>query len=499
MLDNSPPSRRRVLKLIGSALATPWIVSNRAAGAENRFRAELADVLPFDLPATPQASPLNRRVFAHWHIFGISPDNQPYPDAYTSEYMSPDGFAGRYRKFGGYFLERPLIRPPRPEADWYVSDMADDVLRAEAIGIDAFIFNIVSVDPSDGNWLKLPHMLEAIRRVDSGLRVIPNLDAVTEVAPSVEDIAAALRSVAGHPGIMRAADGRMLLGSFYPENWPTARWKELFSALERAGTRISFFGTFLTGRHATSDYLALMDAVSLWSANSLGALRRAERFGDWVHAAGKKWTAPVWPQDCRPKDGWYAEAANSLLFRESWKSAMASKADNVQIITWNDYTEASEIAPSTGIQYAFYDLAAFYIAWFKSGEQPTITRDVLYYFHRIESTFGAGLGKRQEKRFELKFSLWPSNDVELLAFLTKPGRLEIEIDGVTTATEAPAGIVSLRAPLRRGRPVFRLRRDGRDVISLRSAFAIREEGDYQDLLYRGGSSTRAPVAHLAGG
>jgi hypothetical protein len=61
---------------------------------------------------------------------------------------------------------------------------------------------------------------------------------------------------------------------------------------------------------------------------------------------------------------------------------------------------------------------------------------------------------------------------------------------------APAGITSLRMPLAPGRPAFALRRDGRDVISFESAFDIRTKAPFQDLLYRGGSSTRPPVPML---
>lgn len=44
------------------------------------------------------------------------------------------------------------------------------------------------------------------------------------------------------------------------------------------------------------------------------------------------------------------ENSNSELFREMWKIAINGKADWGQIITWNDYSEASDIK-SEGIEY----------------------------------------------------------------------------------------------------------------------------------------------------
>ena len=47
-------------------------------------------------------------------------------------------------------------------------------------------------------------------------------------------------------------------------------------------------------------------------------------------------------------------------------------AQAVQIITWNDHSEGTNLRPNTGSQYAFYDIAAYYIAWYKTGVKPAI-------------------------------------------------------------------------------------------------------------------------------
>lgn len=134
--------------------------------------------------------------------------------------------------------------------------------------------------------------------------------------------------------------------------------------------------------------------------------------------------------------------------------------------------------------------AAYYIAWFKTGQAPPIQRDVLYYFHRIQPAAGRGLGTAQPGLFTLKWGRLVLDEIELLAFLTRPGQIEIELAGNTRSLDAPAGITSLTMPLHPGRPTFRLIRDGRNEIACESAFAIVDEAPYQNLLYHGGSSSR---------
>ena len=145
---------------------------------------------------------------------------------------------------------------------------------------------------------------------------------------------------------------------------------------------------YLDISRATPEYMALTDALSGWTGNSLGSVAAMGRLGKATVAEGRSWMAPIFPQDCRPKDGWYAEAAGSMLYRAGWTSTIENEAAIASFVTWNDYSESSEIRPSTGIQYGFYDLTAYYLAWYKTGTPPPITRDVLYYFHRVEPAMG---------------------------------------------------------------------------------------------------------------
>ncbi len=493
-------NRRAVLTGLLAAACPP--LATRAARADQiADEAGLLAPLPFDFPSSAASGSGERKVVAHWHWFPRSFDNLPFPDdAFTRDQMSPEGEGGKYRDSGGFILERPLPRPPIAGSDWEVRDMTQDIREASAIGIDAFQFNLAWVGESFIGWRRFLAMQQAVNALGSAFRIMVNLDCNTPPKDNVIDIyVEGIADAFARGGLMTTSDGRLIISAFMADAWPAAFWRRMFDAFAARGIRTAFIPMFLDLSRASDDYLSMTDVVSRWTGNHLGGIRHFASYGRRSVARGKPWMAPIFPQDCRPKDFWYAEAGGSDVFRAGWMAAIEGNAAMADILTWNDYSESSEIRPSTGIQYGFYDLAAYYIAWFKTGTPPAIRRDALYYFHRVQPTDGPELGKRQPRPMTMKYGLGPRNEIELLAFLTEPARLEIETTEGITARDVPAGIQILKANLADGRPTFRLTRKNQVIIELQSAFTIRSSSDYQDLLYRSGSSIRAPVDGLAEG
>lgn len=485
-MPSHPPAinRRAALGVFaGGLLASRF----HAVGA-----ADLVDVLPFKPVNLGQSG---REVFAHWHFFAISMDNKPADvDYYATHFLDPAHPEGKTEGFGSALRERPLPRDPYQGSDWAVDDLVCDIRWADAIGIDAFLYNIITIDRKSPFWKLFFDMLEAAGRVGGKFRVVPNLDAPLLLERPVAEVAAAIVSASGHPMLLRRETGQLVLGAFQPEAWPVERWNSLFALLEREKIGIEFMPIFLNVRSAQDGHWSKSTTVGEWSGNFADGVGYVAEAAAIVRRHGKKWCAPVCPQDVRPKGGVFGEAANSRLFRDGWMAAINGHADAVQLITWNDYSESSAVRPSTLIQYSFYDLAAFYIAWFKTGRAPPVTKDVLYYFHRVQPTDGAGLGMSQARPFALQWGREPVNDVELLAFLIADGELQIEIGGELHRLAAKAGVTSMRVPLAPGRPVFRLRRDDRTAIEFVSADTIGDRAEFQDLVYRGGSSTRPAAA-----
>ena len=241
--------------------------------------------------------------------------------------------------------------------------------------------------------------------------------------------------------------------------------------------------------HMQSSHANVVNATS-WGHRAASSAAHWGTMAAKAHSAGLIWMAPVAPQDVRPKNSVYWEASNSEMFRKQWEGAINGGADWVQLITWNDYSEHSSVTPSTSSNYAFHDLTAYYTAWFKTGQRPVIRRDAFYTFHRTHASGAAPNPSLQSRRMNPSSSSdAPLNEVEMLAFLTSPATLEIELAGKTHRRQADKGVTSFKVPLAPGTPLFRIVRDGQVVTSIRGE-DIRNTIAVQDMLYHGDSSLR---------
>ena len=154
--------------------------------------------------------------------------------------------------------------------------------------------------------------------------------------------------------------------------------------------------------------------------------------------------------------------------------------------TWNDWAEKTYVAPfgppgGTKIgdgndpgygpinyaHVAYLDASRYYIDWFKSGKQPRITQDRLFYFYRTEPK--AATGKQfaaSEMRRGIK-AISGSDGLEDSAFVTcflaKPARLTIHSGATARAFIVPAGVHHFSMPFALGAQRFTLTRNGRVV------------------------------------
>ena len=159
--------------------------------------------------------------------------------------------------------------------------------------------------------------------------------------------------------------------------------------------------------------------------------------------------------------------------------------------------KSTEISPSSATQFLFYDLTTYYVTWFKTGTRPKITKDAIYYCHRRQIVTQDEVVRQGDIPMHDIGSTPVDNEIELLAFLTKPATLQIEIADKILQMSATLGLVSFKVPAIVGVPIFKIIRDGRTVVNLRSAWQIEAKPDAADPLYVGGCSTR-PICQQTG-
>jgi len=158
---------------------------------------------------------------------------------------------------------------------------------------------------------------------------------------------------------------------------------------------------------------------------------------------------------------------------KQFEGAIRDRATWIEIVTWNDWGEASYVAPfGSAYQTAFWnghwglmlshaallDASRYYIEWFKTGRQPAIREDALYYAFRVHSKSASAAGKRPGGADRL------ADEVFVSLFLTAPARLTVRSGATEKSFDAGAGVNHLAVPFAPGPQRFVLTRGGETVI-----------------------------------
>jgi hypothetical protein len=450
-----------------------------------------ASVWPFERLSPKDRAQSPSKVFSHYFLpFPLSIGNQPVDsDYYTKGYLAPEGEGGKHLASGGFLRERPLSPGPWESPDWNQINFAIEILRAQRMGIDGFSCDLLSVSPGT-LWDRMMQLFDTAAAIAPDFRIMIMPDMESELKRHPEKLEDVLFQLAQKPSAYKLADGRLVVAPFNAQKQPPDFWKDSFARLKARGVDVAFLPVFQGWQRYARDYAPLCYGLSDWGQRDLVAAKGMAQAGVAAADFTRVWMMPVAPQDMRPKDGIYWEAGNTGAYRELWSGAITTRSALVQLITWNDYSEHAEVSPSSGTQFLFYDLGAYYTDWLKSGHPPRIVSDAIYYCHRRQILPLVAPPAKQSLRFKVYGPTSQMNQIEMIAFLTAPATLEIELGGEVHRHEAGAGLVIFSIPAATGQPDFRIVRDKATVAEVRSAWPIVDHADIEDPLYRGGSSNR---------
>jgi hypothetical protein len=448
----------------------------------------------------------SKKIFAHYFApFPLSIDNKAAAvDYYNVQFLNKNGEQGKFLKQGGYIRQRPLGITPSSDPNWEQLNLEREVTLAIERGITGFTFDVMSLDQATDPTSDLHLMLNAAAAVDSRFKIMVMPD-LTALGSDISTVVKIIASVAKSPAAYKLADGRLVVSAFDANLNSPAWWASVISQLKAQGINVAFVPTFLGWGLYAQLYASISYGFADWGTATAHASGLFSDDAAVSHGTyGKPFMMPVDPQQFRPKNFQFWEAGNSSSFRTGWINAIHGNSDWVQVVTWNDYSESSQIAPYTDatlrrdVGTGYYDLNGFYAAWFLTGQEPVITHDVLYYFYRREPTNAAASAQGQPEH--LSGSDAAENDIELLAFLTAPGELKITIGGKTYTQNAGAGGVSFKVPSQPGIPLFTLSRNGVQVFSFQGGVQIYGAGGLPsgvaDLTYWSGSAAKSGICSL---
>jgi hypothetical protein len=447
----------------------------------------------FDRPALTTLRSSAKKAFAHYlPSFPRSIDNgAPATDYYQLGYLQPSGENGKHRGNGGFIRERPESRNSISASDWQVQDCATEIRIAADLGLDGFAYDILATDTTYRT--RMTQMLRAAASTDTGFKILLMPDMTSEFATSPQNLKPYLKELAtgtDNSALYRLADGRLVVSPFLAQAQTANWWKStIIDPLAADGIQIALLPLFLDWKTYAPSFKDISYGMSDWGAREPVNAANMQAWKQESLPFTSIWMGTVGFSDVRPNVFSFVETEASRGCRSAWTSAISGGSNWVQLVSWNDYSESSEIQPSSGIQANAYKLNAYYLTWFKTGSAPTIVRDKLMYLHRTHPVGAAPDLSQQTRPFNRAYGTAGVNMIELVGFLKAPGTLSITVDGVTTSVDVGAGLQTITAPLRIGTPQFSLRRDGATVLQETSLWQISDQIIYQDLLYRGGDST----------
>jgi len=391
-----------------------------------------------------------------------------------------------------------MVCIPRAGGDATVEDYMAEMRDARRGGIDGFALNC-------GGWTERePHykarsslIYEAARRLDGGFLLFFSADFATQL--SLDEVADMVTTFGGHPNQFRW-QGKPVLSTFAGEGADNAHGRQVIEFLNarfpdgRGGRKVCFVPYFYPRpeitelpeeRHATQVLSTFPDLDGFFYFGAAGTGDRIARCNERLAAtwlgAGKVFMASVTPF-YRGFGGNYRvyETQGFRGFAAEWESAIRSGATWVEIVTWNDWGEASYVAPfgkpaDTQLwqghwgpmlsHEGFLDLTRYYAEWFRTGRAPAIQRDELFYAYRLHPREIQGRIKPGEETLGRPAGADALEDsVFVTALLTAPARLTVHSGESSRTFDLGAGVQHAGMPFALGLQRFVLTRGGQTVV-----------------------------------
>lgn len=455
--------------------------------------------LPFDVPNA--AAKNDKLVFAHYFPpYPISIDNvDPTQDYYATEYLSIHGESDAHAAYGGLLRDRPIPRAPLTDGQWRQQDLESEVRSAIAAGIDGFSVNIMT-SASDTSWWGsgIPaELIAAAHTVDPNFKIMlmPDMNgSIKSMTP--QELAAEMITYASAPAAFKLEDGRLVVSPFHAEAMSPEWWAQFIEAMRaQNGIDVALVPLFLDPTANMDAYSSISYGFSSWgnrspASNSVSGPYSPMAQAATAHELGKVWMQAVSFQDARPTQSIFDEAENSQNLRDTWRIAIESDSEWVQLTTWNDYGEGTSFAPSVGHGRALLDLNAYWLYWFRTGQAPEAVRDTAYLIYRSQPMSAVPVNPSLSPMVLREGSSPARDTVEVVTVLAQPATLNVAVGPTTTLCSVPAGVGTCLVPLAVGSLVATVTRGTEEVARVASHIDVSGSPINQNMDYLVDSSRR---------
>ncbi|BAU55726.1 endo-1,3-alpha-glucanase family glycosylhydrolase [Mucilaginibacter gotjawali] len=380
-----------------------------------------------------------------------------------------------------------------------VEGFKQDVKEAIAGGVDGFAVNLAGWPPRYQQNMK--NLVQAINEIDADFVFFFSFDKVVHMPDSV--IIKVIKQYCNNKNYFRY-NGRFFLSAWDPQG-SAEDWKfNVLLPLKKAGYDIYFVPYFAPNRKEMPTYDEDLSSVDRWKntingyfrfgpagspsygSSSTSILKSGEEISKACHQNGLTYMAQVSPlvfqskkiPNGRPPRYYDYPGGEGIIAQ--WKSIIdVQRPEWVELVTWNDWDESTYFSPMLNIEKysihvrhqenGFYKshagyaaLNKYYIDWYKSGRQPAIQNDRIFYFYRTHPNNAVApndsIGKSLVKNGDIKDNLY------VTVMLTTPADLVIETGGTEKVFHVKQGISNIEFPFKPGAQRFKLTRNGTVIM-----------------------------------
>jgi len=371
-----------------------------------------------------------------------------------------------------------------------------DIQDAQAAGIDGFALNMTGYnDPTQMYYnTRVARIYDAAEQLGTGFKLFFSVNYAGEsnVVNMVETYARRTNSFIFNGQLVLSAYGENNVASM---GWPGMDWTNaIIGKLAKDGYPIYFVPFFFSdpveeiptsgsAPEVLNQYTNLVNGLFCWTAAGLPrqSAWANNTYTKSVQAAGKLSMAGITPhywgsvQYGLGRRYYETDGGEGLLTQ--WLNIITNQPDWVEICTWNDFNESTYISPVMNPETYFpplqiphryshegyLELSKRFIAWYKTGQQPPITQDALFYFYRTHPMNAVASNTND------MWVGWRTGDIAdqiyVTTVLTAPAQVEISSGNLTTTNQVPTGISSFRTSFAPGAQNFVLQRNGVQVLT----------------------------------
>lgn len=390
----------------------------------------------------------------------------------------PKAFAAPHYVFAHYMVCFALYGA---SVDAYRREIQD----AQAAGIDGFALDVGEWNGPDTYYKPRVEMIyEAAASLTNGFKLFFSVDNMTNTDDIVQMVSAYAKRTNSF-----YCNGKLVLSTFGDNglNWTNG----VLQPLQSQGIPVFFVPDFTTeggtwqtlpqsATNLVTKYGSFIDGLFDFAAGlPSDIIYRDSAYLQACRGANKLCMAGCSPTywGCNQQYAGrpYFESEGGAGIISQWQWILTNQPDWVEIVTWNDINESTYVVPlSQPDQYyssppqrfshaGYLELMKHYIAWYKSGVEPAIATDGIFYFYRTHSTNAVASSTND---VPVTVFMGPIQDViYATATLTAPAELQITSGSHTAKFSLPAGISCQEIPFRPGAQIFVLRRNGRQLAA----------------------------------